>query len=94
MQDGALKSQELEELFSTAPSRWIIYYICGKNLLPEFCFLDYCFSDPHRNLPRLDIERTDYCGDVRSPWEESIYSDAAETNSVGGLTLHGFLSLV
>ncbi|KAG0596001.1 hypothetical protein M758_UG216000 [Ceratodon purpureus] len=45
--DGALKLQELEELFSTKPS---------------------------------------------SPWEESIYRDAAETNSVGGLTLNGFLS--
>jgi len=29
-----------------------------------------------------------------SPWLEAPYSDAAETNQVGGLTLDGFLSLV
>lgn len=46
--DCALRPQELEDLFSTAPS---------------------------------------------SPWEDPAYSDAAETNSVGGLTLNGFLSL-
>lgn len=46
--DSALRPQDLEELFSTAPS---------------------------------------------SPWLEAPYSDAAETNTVGGLTLDGFLSL-
>lgn len=46
--DCALRPQQLEELFSTAPS---------------------------------------------SPWTELTYSDVAETNQVGGLTLNGFLSL-
>ncbi|KAG0613574.1 hypothetical protein M758_6G112900 [Ceratodon purpureus] len=46
--DCALRPQELEDLFSTAPS---------------------------------------------CPWSEAPYSDAAETNQVGGLTLDGFLSL-
>ncbi|KAG0586008.1 hypothetical protein KC19_2G056100 [Ceratodon purpureus] len=46
--DSALRPQEVEELFSTAPS---------------------------------------------SPWLEAPYRDAAETNTVGGLTLDGYLSL-
>ncbi|KAI5068058.1 hypothetical protein GOP47_0016403 [Adiantum capillus-veneris] len=45
--DGALRPQEVEDLFSTAPS---------------------------------------------SPWEDAIYSDCAEKNAMGGLTLNGFLS--
>lgn len=31
---------------------------------------------------------------VDSPWDNSIYEGAAETNAAGGVTLNGFLSEV